>query len=314
MNLKKPKFWDQKKPNIFAYLLLPVSSLLQLLKLFKIKTKVKKSKIKTIVVGNVYIGGTGKTSLSIKINEILSERKIKTCFVKKFYSNQYDEQKILKSRGKLFTSRKRVEAINLAESNGYEVAILDDGLQDNTINYDLKFVCFNNINWIGNGLTIPAGPLRDNINTLKNYKHIFLNGNLENLENIKKYLYKINPNLNLHVGKYVPLDIKKFDKDKNYLIFSGIGNHKSFISMLKEYKFKIIKDIEFPDHYEYTNYDISEILKLSKNLNCEIVTTEKDYFRLNKENINNINFIKSELKILDEEKLISTILKINENN
>jgi len=314
MNLKKPKFWDQKKPNIFAYLLLPVSSLLQILKLFKIKTKVKKSKIKTIVVGNVYIGGTGKTSLSIKINEILSERKIKTCFVKKFYSNQYDEQKILKSRGKLFTSRKRVEAINLAESNGYEVAILDDGLQDNTINYDLKFVCFNNINWIGNGLTIPAGPLRENINTLKNYKHIFLNGNLENLENIKKYLYKINPNFNLHVGKYVPLDIKKFDKNKNYLIFSGIGNHKSFISMLKEYKFKIIKDIEFPDHYEYTNYDISKILKLSKNLNCEIVTTEKDYFRLDKENIKNINFIKSELKILDEEKLISTILKINENN
>ena len=314
MNLKKPKFWDQKKPNTLAYLLLPVSSLLQLLKLLKIKTKEKNSKIKTIVVGNVYLGGTGKTSLSIKINEILSERKIKTCFVKKFYSNQYDEQKLLESRGKLFTSRKRVEAINLAESKGYEVAILDDGLQDNSINYDLKFVCFNNINWIGNGLTIPAGPLRENINSLRNYKHVFLNGNLENLEEIKEYIYKINPNLNLHVGKYVPLDIKKFNKDKDYLIFSGIGNHRSFVSMIKEYKLNIIKDIEFPDHYKYTNYDISEILKLSKDLNCEIITTEKDYFRLNKENINNINFIKSELKILDEEKLISTILKINEND
>ena len=314
MNLKKPKFWDQKKPNTLAYLLLPVSSLLQLLKLLKIKTKEKNSKIKTIVVGNVYLGGTGKTSLSIKINEILSERKIKTCFVKKFYSNQYDEQKLLESRGKLFTSRKRVEAINLAESKGYEVAILDDGLQDNSINYDLKFVCFNNINWIGNGLTIPAGPLRENINSLRNYKHVFLNGNLENLEEIKEYIYKINPNLNLHVGKYVPLDIKKFNKDKDYLIFSGIGNHRSFVSMIKEYKLNIIKDIEFPDHYKYTNYDISEILKLSKDLNCEIITTEKDYFRLNKENINNINFMKSELKILDEEKLISTILKINEND
>ena len=85
MNLRKPKFWDQKKPNILAYLLLPVSSLLQILKLFRIKTKLKNSKIKTIVVGNIYLGGTGKTSLSIKINEILSERKIKACFVKKFY-------------------------------------------------------------------------------------------------------------------------------------------------------------------------------------------------------------------------------------
>ena len=181
MNLKKPKFWDQKKPNILAYLLLPVSFLLDLLKLLRFKKKIKKSKIKTIIVGNIYLGGTGKTSLSIKINELLSERKIKSCFVKKFYPNQYDEQKLLESRGKLFTSLKRIEAINSAENKGYDVAILDDGLQDNSINYDLRFVCFNNINWIGNGFTIPAGPLRESINNLKNYKHIFLNGNLENL-------------------------------------------------------------------------------------------------------------------------------------
>ena len=84
--------------------------------------------------------------------------------------------------------------------------------------------------------------------------------------------------------------------------------------MLREFKFNVIKDIEFPDHYKYTNYDINKILKLSNNLNCEIITTEKDYFRLNKEKIYNINFIKSELKILDEEKLISTIFNINENN
>ena len=314
MNLNKPKFWNQKRPNILAYLLLPISSLLQFLKLFKIKSKLKNSKIKTIVVGNIYLGGTGKTSLSIKINQILSEKKIKSCFIKKFYSNQYDEQKLLESRGKLFTSSKRLEAINLAENKGYEVAILDDGLQGSSIKYDLKFVCFNNINWIGNGLTIPAGPLRESINNLKNYKHIFLNGNLENLDDIKKYIYKINPNINLYFGKYVPLDIEKFNKNKNFLIFSGIGNHKSFVSMLKEYELNIIKDIEFPDHYEYTNYDINKIQKISEDLNCEIITTEKDYFRLNKEKINNINFIKSELKILNEEKLISVILKINENN
>jgi tetraacyldisaccharide 4'-kinase len=314
MNLKKPKFWDQKKPNILAYLLLPVSFLLDLLKLLRFKKKIKKSKIKTIIVGNIYLGGTGKTSLSIRINELLSERKIKSCFVKKFYPNQYDEQKLLESRGKLFTSLKRIEAINSAENKGYDVAILDDGLQDNSINYDLRFVCFNNINWIGNGFTIPAGPLRESINNLKNYKHIFLNGNLENLNDIKKHIYKINPNINIYIGKYVPLNIEKFNKDKNYLVFSGIGNHQTFVSMLREYKFNIVKDIEFSDHYKYNNSDINKIQKLSDNLNCQIITTEKDYLRLDKEKIYNINFIKSELKILDEEKLIATILKINENN
>ena len=314
MNLKKPKFWDQKKPNIIAYLLLPLSLLLDLLKLLRLNKNTKKSKIKTIIVGNIYLGGTGKTSLSIKINELLSERKIKSCFVKKFYPNQYDEQKLLQSRGKLFTSLKRIEAINTAENKGYDVAILDDGLQDNSINYDLRFVCFNNINWIGNGFTIPAGPLRESVNNLKNYKHIFLNGNLENLEDIKRHIYKINPNMDIHIGKYVPLNIEKFNKDKNYLVFSGIGNHQTFVSMLREYKFNIVQDIEFSDHYKYNNSDINNIQKLSDNLNCQIITTEKDYLRLDKEKIHNINFIKSELKILDEEKLISTILKINENN
>ena len=314
MNLKKPKFWDFKKPSILAYLLLPISYLFKLIRLFKIESNIKKSKIKTICVGNIYLGGTGKTSLSIKINEILSEKKIKSCFVKKFYSTQFDEQKLLESRGKLFTSSKRIDAINIAENEGYDVAILDDGLQDSSINYDLRFVCFNNINWIGNGFTIPAGPLRESVNNLKNYKHIFLNGNLENLDNIKKHIYKINPNINLYIGKYVPLDIEKFNKDKNYLVFSGIGNHQTFISMLREYKFNVVKDIEFPDHYKYNNFDINKIQKLSDNLNCQIITTEKDYLRLDKGKIYNINFIKSELKILDEEKLISTILNKNENN
>lgn len=314
MNLKKPKFWDFKKPSILAYLLLPISYLFKLIRLFKIESNIKKSKIKTICVGNIYLGGTGKTSLSIKINEILSEKKIKSCFVKKFYLTQFDEQKLLESRGKLFTSSKRIDAINIAENEGYDVAILDDGLQDSSINYDLRFVCFNNINWIGNGFTIPAGPLRESINNLKNYKHIFLNGNLENLDNIKKHIYKINPNINLYIGKYVPLDTEKFNKDKNYLVFSGIGNHQTFISMLREYKFNVVKDIEFPDHYKYNNFDINKIQKLSDNLNCQIITTEKDYLRLDKEKIHNINFIKSELKILDEEKLISTILNKNENN
>jgi tetraacyldisaccharide 4'-kinase len=314
MNLKKPKFWDFKKPSTLAYLLLPISYLFKLIRLFKLESKIKKTKIKTICVGNIYLGGTGKTSLSIKINEILSEKKIKSCFVKKFYLTQFDEQKLLESRGKLFTSSKRIDAINIAENEGYDVAILDDGLQDSSINYDLRFVCFNNINWIGNGFTIPAGPLRESINNLKNYKHIFLNGNLENLDNIKKHIYKINPNINLYIGKYVPLDTEKFNKDKNYLVFSGIGNHQTFISMLREYKFNVVKDIEFPDHYKYNNFDINKIQKLSDNLNCQIITTEKDYLRLDKEKIHNINFIKSELKILDEEKLISTILNKNENN
>ena len=190
MNLKKPKFWDYKYPNIIAYLFLPLAYLIQFLKISPKKNN-KNLKIKTICVGNIYIGGTGKTSLSIKINEILNKKKIKSCFVKKFYKNQLDEQKLLKSKGKLFIDSKRLNALKQAEKENYEVAILDDGLQDNSIKNDINLVCFNNINWIGNGMTIPSGPLRENINNLKKYNNIFLNGNLENLEYLKKEISKI---------------------------------------------------------------------------------------------------------------------------
>ncbi len=98
MNLKKPKFWDKENPNIYAYLLYPISIILSLIRLLKKIKQKQKPKIKTICVGNIYLGGTGKTSLSIKINQIFKEKKIKSCFVKKFYENQTDEQQLLKKK------------------------------------------------------------------------------------------------------------------------------------------------------------------------------------------------------------------------
>jgi len=309
MNLKKPKFWDYKKPNIYAYLLLPIALLIKILNLFKIKSKTRKFKIKTICVGNIYVGGTGKTSLSIKINEILNKKKISSCFIKKFYKDQIDEQKLLQSKGKIFTSSKRLDAVALAENENYEIAILDDGLQDNSINYDISFVCFNNLNWIGNGLTIPAGPLRENIKNLKKYQHLFLNGNLENIENIEKEILQINPKINIHIGVYEPLNLDEFDQNNKYLVFSGIGNHKTFISMIRKNGLNIYKDIEFPDHYTYTTKDIKQILKQANDLNCKIITTEKDYLRLENNKIDEIKIIRSKLKIINEERLINTILR-----
>ena len=312
MNFKKPKFWDYKKPSFISYLLLPISFLLRLLNSFKSKltSATKFSEIKTICVGNIYLGGTGKTSLTLKINDILKDKNIKSCFIKKHYEDQIDEQKILENSGKLFKATKREIAIKHAIDEGYEVAILDDGLQDFSINYDLCIVCFNNINWIGNGLTIPSGPLRENVNNLKKYKHIFLNGNLENLENIKRDILKINSEINIYIGKYIPENIKEFNIKDRYLAFSGIGNHKTFISMLKSYDLNIVKDIEFPDHYKYSKNDIEKIILDSKNQGYKIITTEKDFLRLQPKNYNEINFIKSKLEIQNETEFLQSLTKI----
>ena len=310
MNLKKPKFWDYKHRNLLAYLLYPFSILIKIISQFKFHPKNEVLKIKTICVGNIYVGGTGKTSLCIKINKILKQKNIKSCFVKKYYKNQIDEQEILKKNGTLFLSKKRLDAVKLAEKENYEFAIFDDGLQDNSINYDASFVCFNNLNWIGNGMTIPSGPLRENLENLKKYQHLFLNGNLENLENLKQQILEINPEINIHIGKYEPINLEKFDNKEKYIIFSGIGNHQTFSSMIKKNGLTVIKEYEFPDHYSYTKKDIDQILNYARNQNCKIITTEKDYVRLGKFKTDQIKFIKSELKIIDEQKLLKLIMDL----
>ena len=310
MNLKKPKFWDYKHRNLLAYLLYPVSILIKIISQFKFHPRNEVLKIKTICVGNIYVGGTGKTSLCIKINKILNQKNIKSCFVKKYYKNQIDEQEILKKNGTLFLSKKRLDAVKLAEKENYEFAIFDDGLQDNSINYDASFVCFNNLNWIGNGMTIPSGPLRENLKNLKKYQHLFLNGNLENLENLKQQILEINPEINIHIGKYEPINLENFDNKDKYIIFSGIGNHQTFSSMIKKNGLIVVKEYEFPDHYSYTKKDIDQILNYARNQNCKIITTEKDYVRLGKFKTDQIKFIKSELKIIDEQKLLKLIMDL----
>ena len=308
MKLKKPKFWDYEKPNLYATILNPLALFLQLLNSFKKKNYKQDLKIKTICFGNIYLGGTGKTSLCIALKNILDQRKIKSCFIKKYYEDQYDEQNILKKYGKLFTAKRRIDAIKKAENENYDFAILDDGLQDKSIVPDINIVCFNNINWIGNGLTIPAGPLRENINNLKNYDHVILNGNSENLESIKKKILSINSKINIHVGKYEVQNISNFKKSENYLVFSGIGNHKSFISMLKNEGLNVIKDLEFPDHYQYSKAEINKIVLNAEILNCKIITTEKDYLRLENIKSDKIQFVKSQIKIFDESKFLSAVI------
>ena len=314
MKLKKPKFWDYKKPHLYSYLLLPFSIILRLILKIRSKPKSTNPKIKTICVGNIYIGGTGKTSLAIKIKEILEQKNIKVCFIKKLYPDQTDEQKLLIKNGTLFISKKRVIALDEAISENYDIAIFDDGLQDTSIKYDLEIVCFNNLNWIGNGLTLPSGPLREDINNLISYNNVFLNGNKENVADIRNQIKIINPKININQGRYIPINIGSFNKEENYIVFSGIGNHKTFVNMLKNNNLKIVCDLEYPDHYQYSKKDFFEITNKAKKFNAKLITTEKDYLRLDSFDKTDILFIKSTLKILDENKLTKTIIDLYEKN
>ena len=296
MKIKRPIFWDSL--NLIALLLIPFSLVIIILNFLKIFNIQKTFKIKTICVGNIYLGGTGKTPLTIKINNIL-KNKFKTVFIKKRYKDQIDEQKVLSKYGKLICLSFREIALKIAHTKKYQIAILDDGLQDKTINYDIKIVCFNSSELIGNGLVLPAGPLRERISNILNYDVAFLNGE-KNSEEFKKFLVKINPNLKIFNAKYIPTNIKTFKLNNEYLIFSGIGNPDEFKKTLKKCKFKIKKSITYPDHYAYKNSDIKKIKDIAKNKKLKILTTEKDYNRLSNKDKKNIQYLGIELKIEKE--------------
>ncbi len=310
MKIKKPAFWDKTKPNTIAKILYPLSLIYGLFVNLNIKNSHKTFKIKTICIGNIYIGGTGKSSLSIEIKRILDKKNFKSCFIKKGNPKYLDEVKLLKKRGCVYDEKSRFKSLLKAENDNFDYAIFDDGLHEKDINYDLKIVCFNKKNWIGNGLILPAGPLRESINNIKNYEIVFFIGNNENCEIYEKFLRKKNDKLKFFNAEYIPVNIKKLDLEKSYFVFSGIGNHNSFLDMLKNNKVKIADNLEFPDHYIYKQNDIKKIIDQAKKKNLGILTTEKDMQRIDDFYKSDINEIKIDLKINNEEIFSELISKI----
>tara|TARA_B100000780_G_scaffold263998_1_gene218306 strand:+ start:599 stop:1540 length:942 start_codon:yes stop_codon:yes gene_type:complete len=307
MKLKKPKFWDYKKPNFLSYILLPLTLPVVINNFFSQFMREDKivQKIKKICIGNIYVGGTAKTPLTIKIYQILNDLNFKTATVKKFYKDHIDEQQMLSKKTKLYCLKNRQKALMEAIKDNINVVIFDDGLQDRSIEYDLKFVCFNNKKWIGNGLLIPAGPLREKINSISKYDAVFLNGNENDNSNLKLLIKKYNKDIQIFESQYKPTNIDQFNINDNYIIFSGIGNPESFKETLIINKFNVVKELIFPDHYRYNQNDINNIKLLAKNLNAKILTTEKDYIKINSNENKDIKFLKIEINIKDEEKLIN---------
>ena len=302
MKFYKPKFWDKQGfPNLISILLLPIS-LITIIKNYYENNKIKRNfyEFRTICVGNIYIGGTGKTPLVNNL-AIHFKKKYKTFIIKKNYAAHLDEKKLLGSRHKVIFEKTRELSLSKAEHEKAEIVIFDDGLQEKTINYDLKIVCFNSVKLDGNGLVIPAGPLREKLSSIKSYDIVLINGSYN--KEIKQFIKKvkdINPDIKIFTGKYVPKNYSSLKKKKFY-VFSGIGNPHTFSDTLKNLKIKFKNFEKFPDHYNYSDTDLSRLKEVAKSTGCELLTTEKDYFRIKKSYRKKINFLKVEL-LIDQEK------------
>ena len=310
MNFKKPYFWDLPKPNIISYLLIPFSIPIVLRNfLFKFFKKEKSTRIKTVCVGNIYLGGTGKTPLTIRIYEILKTLNYKVATAKKNYSNQNDEQLLLSQKTSLIAEKSRKNVITQGLKQNLDFLVFDDGLQELGIEFDIKLACFKSKNWIGNGQLIPAGPMREKISSLKRFDAVFLNGHTDNFEKIENQIQSINSKIKIFRTFYKISNIEKYNLNLRYLIFSGIGSPSDFKEILLENKFNIAKEIIFADHYEYSQNDFENIISSAKNENLNILTTEKDYMKIPEKFREEIKFLSIDLIIHNEIELIN-LLKI----
>ena len=134
---------------------------------------------------------------------------------------------------------------------------------------------------------------------------VFINGNEVDNSDFKSLIKKYSKDIKIFESTYSPINIKKFDINEKYLVFSGIGNPESFKEILMKNKFNIIKEIIFPDHHNYTQANIANIKLQAKNLNAKIITTEKDYVKINSNKNDDIQFLKIEFKIKNEKELIA---------
>ena len=308
MNFFKPKFWDKNQISVLAFLLFPITLLIKLLaSLKKFFIKTHKFSVPVICVGNIYLGGTGKTPLSIEIFSILKNLNLNPAFIRKKYSAFQDEVDLLKQIGPTYESQTRKNAIEEAIQSKADSVILDDGFQDFSIKKNLSIICFNEKQWIGNGLTIPSGPLRENISALKRADCVIVNGKKN--KSIENKMLTENGGIKIFYADYKPLNIDEF-KNKRVAAFAGIGNPKNFFHLLQDYKLNIVETIEFPDHHKYSEKELENLLNKIKENNTILLTTEKDYFRVPDNYKKNIKYLKIKVEIENYSQLVESIKKI----
>ena len=183
---------------------------------------------------------------------------------------------------------------------------MDDGFQDFSIKKDLNIICFNNIDTVGNGLMLPAGPLREPLKNINEAQIVIINGKRN--KNFENKIKSLSRNTEVFYSQYIIRKKSNFI-NKKFLAFAGIGNPESFFNLLKENKFNIKQKISFPDHYSYTKNDMKNIDLEAKKKNLKLITTEKDFHRIKLLGLKKIDYISVDLKILKHKSFEQEILK-----
>ena len=300
--MQNPKFWYPKNSSsllilLLKYILLPFGWLIYGISKFRFIGKpAYKGKIPIICIGNATVGGTGKTPTAILIASLAVSLGLKPAFLTKGYGgkiiNPYrvqttdkahktgDEALILANHAACFIAKNRIEGANYIDNlQEFNLIITDDGLQNHPSLYQqCAILTIDTSRLFGNECLMPAGPLREPITkAINKADYIFMIGH-NKTENIPDILKQTNKNI---IHAYKKVLIQGIDlSGENVIVFSGLGNNKQFISMVKNMNAHIIHAEEFPDHFQYDNRIIDRLIKKAHQEAALLITTEKDMVKI----------------------------------
>ena len=263
-----------------------------ILKSYKVPAKI-------ISVGNITLGGTGKTPFAIMLAEHLSLKGQKAAVLIRGYGE--DEWKMLEDKLKekdikVFVGKDRVKTARKAVKEGIDTLILDDGFQHRRLRRDLNIVLLDSAKPFGNGHLFPRGILREPLSGLRKADIIVLTKGdrlREEREAVRGRIKKIAPGKEIIEAFHEPSRLfgvwnakardLSFINGKKVCVFSAICDASYFRHTVERSGARVGPEFVFPDHYLYTERDLERIFKECKRKNASVVlTTEKDAVKLRK--------------------------------
>ena len=280
--------------------------------------KIYKTKAKIITVGNITMGGAGKTPTSLSLVKILKNlSKHKVAILTRGYKGKLlgpimvteehaiadvgDEALLIFKQAATCISKDRLQGIKFLENLGYDIIITDDGLQDQRFTKALTIMVVDSNFGFGNNMIFPAGPLRESIESgVKKVDLLVLIGD----DKLGYKWPKTLPVLKASLVSKILLQSQKF------IAFAGIGNPNKFFLSVTESEGKIVEKIAFSDHHPYTKKDMEYLMSLKTKHQASLITTEKDYTRISDEYKSQIQVLPVNLIWQNEEVLLKKLSKL----
>ncbi|PCJ29426.1 MAG: tetraacyldisaccharide 4'-kinase [Rickettsiales bacterium] len=299
IKLLYPKFWSKR--GLISFALIPFSWIYQLLGVLRKKfaSPIRLSQM-VICVGNMSVGGTGKTQITLWLAKVFRKKNIKFVIVTKGYGSSLrgaklvtptdcaadvgDESILLQEIAPVIAAKTVHAALPIIRELNPDVVIFDDGMQNPHFIKNLNILVIDSARAAGNWRIFPAGPLRENVNSAINRSDIIIMigskpcNDFELVQAVtssQKTIFNAGMNLtSLH------------DASKQYYAFTAIGDPERFYRLLAENNLSILGKRSFPDHHNYTPEEIEELKNIAKENDCSLITTKKDYVKISDNNGN----------------------------